>query len=529
MPRRTTPRNTDLALSLADKSDDPVRFFGNVGVAVGKSVMPFFRVWQPFQHEWIAALAPTLAAVRQRQKPSAKRFLFDGTKGCGKDFILALAILYLLISCRWPIRIEVGANDREQADEVRKSILEILAIPGELNRLLAKVLEVSADKIVNTATGGTMFIKCRDARGGHGTRPDVTVVDELTHIEDEEFALTLADNATKMASGVLLVATNAGHLGTWQHRWKQQAVDSPHWQHFEYKQVAPWLDPADIEDARRRNPPARFSRLYHGAWVDLSGDALGTTDIYAAVVDGLAQEPVKGEQYAGGLDLATASDNAAWCVTGKLANGQLFVRRLRVWRPPGDGQLIDLQRIEDEVAADCANFKIRCSHCDPHESVHMVQRLQRMGHAVEIRHQVGKHQVDQAAELLGSFRDRMIRIPDDARLVRELKRIEILEKSYGFRIHAERTKDGHADAVTALALSLTAARTLRGGRSSFVVDPSSSVVDERRERFFGRLAAADARVAASLTPADRMARLTSQPLHLSKSPAETQHDYRFDR
>jgi phage terminase large subunit-like protein len=236
--------------------------------------------------------------------------------------------------------------------------------------------------------------------------------------------------------------------------------------------------------------------------------------------------------YAAGLDLAVSRDNSALAIIGKDSHGRLALRRLRVWRPPAPGRKMDLQAIEDSVIADLAEFKVKMCAVDPSQAQHMVQRIARAGGRIEVRYQGAKTLREQACELQTAFRDRTLAIPDDAMLRRELLRIRLVETAHGsIRLVAERAKDGtgHADSCTAISLALAVAAPIRGGRLGPLVAACDSSHDDRVWAMQQKLAAADARVAASLTAVDRLRRLGEKPLHLIEGPDTTRHNFSIDR
>jgi phage FluMu gp28-like protein len=71
----------------------------------------------------------------------------------------------------------------------------------------------------------------------------------------------------------------------------------------------------------------------------------------------------------------------------------------------------------------------------------------------------GKNLNELAAIVLNVFRSHGIDLYPDELLLKDLGRLTIVEKSYGYRLEATRDADGHADRATALALAMLVART----------------------------------------------------------------------
>src|SRR5262249_30570607 len=159
------------------------------------------------------------------------------------------------------------------AGEVRKACKDIV----RLNPWLQSSIDIQAWKICNTRTDSACEIIAADLAGLHGARADVLILNELSHVTKEDFAKKLFDHDSKVPHGLVLVATNAGLVPSWQFDLREMARTSERWHFSAYTQPAPWLDPREIEEAQRRNSGNRFARLWEGQWVPESGDALSTT------------------------------------------------------------------------------------------------------------------------------------------------------------------------------------------------------------------------------------------------------------
>ncbi len=182
---------------------------------------------------------------------------------------MAAAILWLLAFSPRPLECQVAASDQDQAAETRKAAKDLLY----LNPWLAERVAVHNWRIACDATGSAAEIIAADVAGSHGARPDVVFIDELSHVTKQEFAENLLDNAAKVNS-LVVIATNAGMLGTWQYTWREIARTSPdRWYFSRWDKPSPWISEAEISEARRRNSRSRFERLWHDVWATGHGDA----------------------------------------------------------------------------------------------------------------------------------------------------------------------------------------------------------------------------------------------------------------
>ena len=306
--------------------------------------------------------------------------------------------------------------------------------------------------MTNSRTGSRAEIIAADVAGSHGARPDVVILNESIRVTRREFAENLLDNAAKVPHGLVMVATNAGNLDSWQWEWREAARQSPRWFFHKWDQPAPWLNPADIEEAQRRNGPSRFARLWRGVWSTAGGDALEEKDIQAAVtLPGpiMERHPMEG------------------CVAAWISVSSMTIRRLWwCWwtstfaapKWPGcshghhhtTGRSI-LNRFTNRCSGSNDSFVVGCSAYDPFQAEYMAQRARLVGlesHPVPF---TGQQLTSMASAFLEMFRSQQIDIYPDPQLVEDLRRLRIEETSYGYRLSAKRDDRGHADRATASA------------------------------------------------------------------------------
>ena len=185
---------------------DPLAFFDALIIPSAVGYKPFVEVMADYQRDWFKAIAPSLLAVAAGEKPPIGRFWSERTKGGSKDSDCACVLLWLLAFCPRKLDMQVGAADKDQAGELKKAAADIL----RQNDWLATRVEVQAWSLVCKATGSECSIVASDVASSHGARPDIVVMNELSHVTKEEFASNLLDNATKKPMGIVIVATNAG-------------------------------------------------------------------------------------------------------------------------------------------------------------------------------------------------------------------------------------------------------------------------------------------------------------------------------
>ncbi len=445
-------------------ANDPLDFIGDLTVPSAAGPCRFAAVMADFQRVDFQAIAPSLLALTRGEKPPIGRFWIERTKGASKDSDLACCLLWLLAFSPRPLRVQIGAYDSRQADEVRLIVKAILRLDGPLNHLLREVIEVQRSLIVNTRTESTAEILTTDSKGTHGSRPDVVLIDELSHVDSQEFAETLADNLDKMPNGLMLIATNAGYVQTWQHAWRNIAVSSDRWHFSPYKQPAPWINPADLEESRLRNSAARYARLWAGEWVRDGGDALDIEDIEACVtleppphVDHPSWGSYFGNcRFVAGLDLATKRHHSALVVLGVDDTRRIRLAHVQSWRPIAGK--VDLTAVREGVLAAHRSFRFAACYYDPFQAALMAQDLGRQNVPMREFQFVGRNLNTMASKLIETFRAREINLYPDERLIGDLTRLTIVERQFGFKLEAAYDAEhGHADTAFALAIALPAA------------------------------------------------------------------------
>jgi len=439
---------------------DPLAFAEDLILPAGTGDARFGDIMAPFQRERFAVLANDLRALLTRAKPAVQNHWWEATKGASKDTDLAVATLWLLTFADKPLLVQIGAADREQAGELRKAALGILAA----NSWIGDRVKIENWKLKNT-DGAEAEIISADVAGSHGSRPDLLIINELHAITEgrREFAENLADNAAKVPHGVRVVATNAGFQGTWQFQWRENARTHPErWYFNSWDQPAPWISAADIEEARRRNSSARFKRLWGGQWVPSTGDAIDATDVEGCIVTAGPMEAwAESWCFVAGLDLGTKHDHAAIVVLGvEPGSGICRLAAVRSWRPDPLTGVVDLIAVQRGVRELLEFYGVEWTGYDPTQAELLAQQLAAEGWCMEEQWFVGRHLNAMATALMGAFRSRTIQLFREPELVADLMRLTIVERSWGYKLTAASDDAGHADRAIALSIVLPVALEL---------------------------------------------------------------------
>jgi hypothetical protein len=123
-------------MNLRKLQSNPAAFQADLHVPTGGGARRFGDVMADFQRERFALVNPSLLAVTQHKPPPVPRVWDERTKGASKDTDWAVNLLWLLAFSRRPLRIQIGAYDQSQADEIRLIVKGIIHTDGPLNQFL---------------------------------------------------------------------------------------------------------------------------------------------------------------------------------------------------------------------------------------------------------------------------------------------------------------------------------------------------------------------------------------------------------
>lgn len=129
----------------------------------------------------------------------------------------------------------------------------------------------------------------------------------------------------------------------------------------------------------------------------------------------------------------------------------------RTWTPPPGGS-VNLLELEESVRAIAQRY--RCIvNFDPWQSELLKQRLISKIAMREVTFS-GANLQKMASAVLEAFNSREVVLYPDEQLIGDLRRLRVIEKSYGFRLEAPRDGTGHGDLGTAFQLAILGAKHL---------------------------------------------------------------------
>jgi hypothetical protein len=377
-----------------------------------------------------------------------------------------------------------AAADRDQAALLRDAVGRLLF----LNPWLARLLEVQQWRVLNTRTESELSIISSDAPSSYGLTPDFIIADELVHWKNRDLWDSLLSSAAKRATCMLVCISNAGLQDDWTWQLREAVRQDPSWYFSRLEgPVASWITADRLAEQERLLPTIAYRRLWLNEWTSGGGDALSEEAINLAFRPELRPQAsaLPGVDYVAGLDLGVSRDASAVCVLGVRrsfnGHGRIRLAHVKVWRP-ATGRKVDLQEVEDTLLDLHAIFNLKELCYDPWQATHMAQRLQSGGFGrmatgwqsgnlrtrrperlpiVEVP-PTGKHLQAMATATIEAFNDFRIELFENADLRRDLTRLRVEERSYGFRLTSPRDATGHGDLGTAFSLAMVAASELSG-------------------------------------------------------------------
>ncbi|MBA3313525.1 MAG: hypothetical protein H0T47_09610 [Planctomycetaceae bacterium] len=269
--------------ALIDSAHSLAKFRSHAAIDSRPDPRPWGTIREPWQAADLRPVIPAIEAAAGWRPPlpeDAPRFFWrTRPRGHFKTGEIALLMCGLLAFSPRRVRCVSAATDRDQAREVGTS-MEAMRV---LNPWFSSRVEVN--KYDAYGPGGTLEILSSDVGGSSGKTPDISVFDELTYWKDKSLADMLLAAAVKRPGAVVLIITNAGILGTWQHELKRKCQADPMWDVRETPpgvRPATWMDERTVASLRAKMTTGHARRVFDNVWTDAADDPLFPADLIAA-------------------------------------------------------------------------------------------------------------------------------------------------------------------------------------------------------------------------------------------------------
>jgi phage terminase large subunit-like protein len=464
-------------MSLLDLQSDPAAFRAALLIDTDSGPRPFADVMDDFQRHDFEALDNgwKRAAGQEVSRDCCQRGWLERGRGHSKSSDVMVSATWALFASRRQLSGVVCAVDRDQAALDRDHVGRLVS----LNPWLSKVIDVQQWRILNRHTGSAMEIMASDVASSYGLLVDFAVCDEVSLWPKRDLFDSILSSAAKRSTCLLLCIGNAGFQDSWVWNLREAIRADDRW-HFSRLEgpVASWITAENLAEQRKLLPSVAFDRLWLNIWVSAGGDALSEAVITRAFDAAVRPQTraVAAFDYVAGVDLGVSRDASAVCVLGvrrsHQGHGRIQLAATKVWRPR-KGAKVDLQAVEDALADLHATFNFCQLNFDPWQMTHMASRLQsgNFGRMVKGSDRkprlpmveippVGANLQRIATSLIESFNDYRVALYPDEGLERDLRRLRVEERPYGFRLVSPHDELGHGDLGTAFSLALLAASEL---------------------------------------------------------------------
>lgn len=494
-------------MNLLDLQSDPAAFRDALLIDTDAGPAPFAERMDDWQAADFAALDSgwKRAVVGTKAKAEFQRAWLERPRGHSKSADLGIMVAWALFASRRRLSGIAAAGDQDQARLLRDAIGRLTYC----NPWLGKLIEVQNYRILNKRTESTLDIISSDAPTSYGLTPDFCVCDEVTHWKKRDLWDSLISSAAKRSTCMFVVIANAGLQDDWQWQTREAVRSDPKWYFSRLDgPVASWIDESLLAEQERLLPGIAFRRLWLNEWTSGGGDALTPEVIDRAFNTDL--EPMtqaeRGWEYVAGIDLGVSRDASAVAVLAVRrrgrGHGRIRLAHTRIWKPR-KGQKVNLQQVEDTLADLHTKFKFRQLNYDSWQATHMASRLQSGGMGkLAGQTKFGKQRRESlpmievpptganlqriATAVLECFNDHRIECYDDADLKRDLHRLRVEERPYGFRLTSPRDGEGHGDMASAFGLALLAATELASKRKVRAGAVTDRAQDEEETEFESR-------------------------------------------
>ena len=334
--------------------------------------------------------------------------------------------------------------------------LLVAAIAGFARRTpeLSGALRIDAHRVTAVRSGVTFETLPADAASSWGLLPSWVAIDELAQWPETAGAREVFDAVTSAAAKVaharVVVLTTAGSPGHWSRRILVHALSAPLWRVHEVPGPPPWLDPARLDEERRRLAPSMFARPFMNEWTSGEDRLVSADDLAAATVLDGPQEPRRGLRYVIGLDLGLKRDATVAAVCHS-EYGVIDLDRLQVWQG-SSVQPVTIADVGGWFAHAARTYNGSQVIVDPWQAVGLAQDLRRRGVSVREYPFTASSVGRLAGSLYRLLREGSLRLPDDAELLDELAHVRLRETSPGV-LRLDHDHGRHDDRAVAIALS----------------------------------------------------------------------------
>lgn len=292
--------------------------------------------------------------------------------------------------------------------------------------------------------GGWFQIRSADEPDSlRGEGLDYVAVDECAFVDERAWTEALRPALSDRKGSALFISTPRGMNWFWRHWQKGQRNDGGAWKSWSFpSRTNPYLDPSEIEEARKDLPERIFAQEYEAAFLEEAGG------VFHGVMSNVdrdrtqPEQPFDAAEYFLGVDLAKYGDFTVLCVLARDGRQVYHERFNRIsWA---------LQRAAIvRVGTEYNNAVISIDGTGVGDPI--VEEIERVyGGPVEPIHYTNKTKVDEINNLALAFENRALSLMDVPAQTSELLAYQYETTRFG-NVRMSAPSGMNDDCVTALA------------------------------------------------------------------------------
>lgn len=179
-----------------------------------------------------------------------------------------------------------------------------------LGRQMAGAIIREVDRKVEFPGGGWYQVRSADDPDSlRGEGLDRVILDECAFIAESAWNEALRPALSDRKGSALFVSTPSGRNWFWRLWTRGQSGDDPEWASWRFPSTLnPFLDPAEIESARKDLPERTFRQEYECEFIEESGGVFRNVEICVDADRSHPDAPHPHQVYTMGVDLARTQD-----------------------------------------------------------------------------------------------------------------------------------------------------------------------------------------------------------------------------
>ena len=291
------------------------------------------------------------------------------------------------------------------------------------------------DRMVTFPNGGEIQVRSADNPDSlRGEGLDFVVMDECAFIQEDAWQEALRPALSDRKGRAMFISTPKGRNWFWR-LWQKCLDDQDHeWRGWQLPTADnPYIDPVEIEAARRGLPERIFAQEYLAEFLDDAGG------VFRRVMD--AAQP--GRVYIAGVDVADAADFTVISILDATTREQVYIDRFN---------RVGYQVLEDRLEAAYRLFNVQTMVIENNSiGQPVIDHLHGRGMTIVPFHTSGSSKQPLIQALQSAFEHGEIKIINDPVQVGELQAYESKRTAAGFSYSAP--SGMHDDTVMALAFA----------------------------------------------------------------------------